>query len=367
MGLTIPKGSYPPCGTIPKVMAQVQKAQSARLSEQSPTPKRTQPKRILMKDLVIKRGSGRPTGYFFMVVTSPVKRESDSVSENFVYQGLFSPEIESAPWVIVRDRYHKDQMITFPITLCGGVYESLQTMVSKRNGEWSFDVSKLQKFQLMESILNNFIECPNEAVQKEISADADSKERRSDASDDKGKRVWLRSGPVNPPEEKTDLPPHKRTTYLRVYEELVPNLLAFLIDIKTRYSQRDVSPEKAVSMLSDSGERRFFFDVRNTRYGYRLHISQVSNKNRMVIGIPLESVVMARDCLNEVIQNYSLGEDKDRATLRKYCQNVILVRRNRRSDKSGSGENENGGEQSSSPSTTNANGKKLVNGNKRSP
>lgn len=85
-------------------------------------------------------------------------------------------------------------------------------------------------------------------------------------------------------------------------------------------------------MLSDSGERRFFFDVRNTRYGYRLHISQVSNKNRMVIGIPLESVVMARDCLNEVIRNYQLAEDTDRAALRKYCTNVILVRRSRRAN-----------------------------------
>ncbi|VDN98925.1 unnamed protein product [Rodentolepis nana] len=346
-------------------MAQVQKAQNARLSDFSTTLRRTQPKRILMKDLVIKKGLERPTGYFFMVVTSPMKRESDPVPENFVYQGLFSPEIESAPWVIVRDRYHKDQMITFPITLCGGVYESLQTMVSKRNGDWSFDVTKLQKFQLMESILNNFIDCPNETVQNEISADADSKDKSDVLSDDEKKRVWLRSGPVNPPEPKADLPPHKRTTYLRVYEELVPNLLAFLLDIKTRYSQRDVSPEKAVSMLSDSGERRFFFDVRNTRYGYRLHISQVSNKNRMVIGIPLESVVMARNCLNEVIENYSLAEDNDRATLRKYCQNVILVRRNRRSDKSCSGENENA-DKSTSPPTANANGKKIVTGNKRS-
>lgn len=328
-------------------MVQGQKPRSP--SVHSSRNKRTQPKRVLMKDLVIKKGSG----YFFMILTSPLKRTTEPNPEKIVYQGLFSQDAESAPWVMIRDRYHKNQLIHFPITLCGGLYESLQTMVikNKENEEWTFDVARLQRFKLMETVLNSYVECPNEDVQKEITADAAKKNKTEDPND--RKIVWLRTGPVKAPEEGEVLSQHKKTNYLRVYEELMPNLLAFLskwvlyglsshllflaalrvhfslVDVKTRYTKRDVAPEKAVSMLSDSGERRFFFDVRNTRYGYRLHISQVSNKNRMVIGIPLESVVTARDCLNEVIQNYNLNEDADRAILRKYCQNVILVRRNR--------------------------------------
>ncbi|KAM7542355.1 hypothetical protein Aperf_G00000010409 [Anoplocephala perfoliata] len=302
-------------------MVQRQKHRSP--SDRGIRNKRTQPKRVLMKELVAQKGFG----YFFMVLTSPLKRDREPNPERIIYHGLFSQDAENAPWVLIRDRYHRNESIHFPITLCGGLYDSLQTMVIKDKDDWTFDVTKLQRFKLMETVLNNYVECPNEDVQREITADAAKKEKTEDLDDEKV--VWLRTGPVRAPEEGEVLPQHKRTNYLRVYEELVPNLLAFLLDIKMRYTKRDISPEKAVSMLSDSGERRFFFDVRNTRYGYRLHISQVSNKNRMVIGIPLESVVMARDSLNEVIQTYNLHEEANRTILRKYCQNVILVRRNR--------------------------------------
>lgn len=186
--------------------------------------KRTQPKRILMKDLVIKKVGKKTVGYFFMIVTSPAKRGSESEEKN-IYQGLLSPDIENAPWVTIRDRYHRDQMITFPITLCGIVNEHLQSMVRKQGGDWSFDVTKLKPFQVSEPALNIYIECPITSEQKKITEDADSKEKRSDLIDPDEKKVWLRSGPEDP--SKADNM-NSRLTYLRVYEELVPNLLAFL-------------------------------------------------------------------------------------------------------------------------------------------
>lgn len=69
-------------------------------------------------------------------------------------------------------------------------------------------------------------------------------------------------------------------------------------------------------LYSPSGERRFFFDLRNTRYGIRLHISQVTDLHRNVIGIPLESLVDFRDRLSALVDSLNLEEEK------KLCNNL---------------------------------------------
>ncbi len=70
-------------------------------------------------------------------------------------------------------------------------------------------------------------------------------------------------------------------------------------------------PPQVNFLYSPSGERRYFFDVRNTRYGNRLHIAQVTDLHRNVIGVPLESMVAFRDRLTQIIDSLHLEDGKD--------------------------------------------------------
>lgn len=97
---------------------------------------------------------------------------------------------------------------------------------------------------------------------------------------------------------------------LELHESLMPQLSAFLTDVVTRYRSVDQLPEVR-SLYSASGGRRFFFDLRDTRWGKRLHISQVTDLHRNVIGIPLEALVSFRTRLDTVIK--SLGLDDQHA------------------------------------------------------
>lgn len=126
---------------------------------------------------------------------------------------------------------------------------------------------------------------------------------------------------------------------IELRNESMSQLIQFLTDVSTRY--RDVKGNLDVSSLfSLSGGRRFYFDLRDTRWGKRLHISQVTDLHRNVIGIPLESLISFRDRLNEVIrflklddnqklkntltngrivQNSSNSNEKPRSKYRKHC------------------------------------------------
>ncbi|VDM36287.1 unnamed protein product [Hydatigera taeniaeformis] len=86
-------------------------------------------------------------------------------------------------------------------------------------------------------------------------------------------------------------------------------------------------PPQLNFLYSPSGERRFFFDVRNTPYGNRLHISQVTDLHRNVIGIPLESLVTFRNRLTTLIDALKLEDGEAmRETLEKYSNRPRRIR-----------------------------------------
>ncbi|VDP67932.1 unnamed protein product [Echinostoma caproni] len=99
---------------------------------------------------------------------------------------------------------------------------------------------------------------------------------------------------------------------IELHETLMAQLCAFLADVVTRYLSVNPVPEVR-SLYSASGGRRFFFDLRDTRWGKRLHISQVTDLHRNVIGIPLETLVSFRARIDAVIQGLKL---EDQHTLR---------------------------------------------------
>jgi uncharacterized membrane protein YgcG len=96
---------------------------------------------------------------------------------------------------------------------------------------------------------------------------------------------------------------------IELRNELMSRLVKFLDDVATRY--RRINTQMVIpSLYSYSGERRFYYDLRETRWGLRLHISQVTDLHRNVIGIPLEAVVAFRDRLNQAIDFLGLEEEK---------------------------------------------------------
>ncbi|CAH8682426.1 unnamed protein product [Schistosoma rodhaini] len=94
---------------------------------------------------------------------------------------------------------------------------------------------------------------------------------------------------------------------LELHASLMPQLLTFLADVVTRYRAIDLIP-KVQSLYSISGERRFLFNLKDTRWGKRIHISQVTDLHRNVIGIPLEDLVSFRSRLDTVIKSLGLED-----------------------------------------------------------
>lgn len=95
--------------------------------------------------------------------------------------------------------------------------------------------------------------------------------------------------------------------FVELHESLLSHMLIFLADVATRYRTINQVPEVR-SLYSASGGRRFFFDLRDTPWGKRLHISQVTNLHRNVIGIPLEALVNFRTRLDHFIQDLKLDD-----------------------------------------------------------
>ncbi|THD24505.1 hypothetical protein D915_004677 [Fasciola hepatica] len=106
--------------------------------------------------------------------------------------------------------------------------------------------------------------------------------------------------------------PWETRGFIELHETLMAQLCVFLADVVTRYLTLNPVPEVR-SLYSASGGRRFFFDLRDTRWGKRLHISQVTDLHRNVIGIPLETLVSFRARIDAVIQGLRL---EDQHTLR---------------------------------------------------
>lgn len=95
---------------------------------------------------------------------------------------------------------------------------------------------------------------------------------------------------------------------IELRDTLIRSLVRFLNDVALRY--RNIKDEMMIPALySHSGERRFYYDLRRTRWGLRLHVSQVTDLHRNVIGIPLESLVSFRNRLNHVISFLKLDNN----------------------------------------------------------
>lgn len=95
---------------------------------------------------------------------------------------------------------------------------------------------------------------------------------------------------------------------IELRSDLLRSLDRFLSDVAVRY--RNIKSDVSIpSLYSYSGERRFYYDLRKTRWGLRLHISQVTDMHRNVIGIPLEALVSFRDRLDQAISTLRLDDD----------------------------------------------------------
>ncbi|CAH8665881.1 unnamed protein product [Heterobilharzia americana] len=116
---------------------------------------------------------------------------------------------------------------------------------------------------------------------------------------------------------------------LELHGSLMAQLSAFLADVVTRYRSVDLMPVVR-SLYSASGGRRFFFDLRDTRWGKRLHISQVTDLHRNVIGIPLEALVSFRSRLDTVIESLGLEDQYAlRSTIFKDGENRSYLKQRR--------------------------------------
>ncbi|VDD82217.1 unnamed protein product [Mesocestoides corti] len=299
---------------------------------------RGRPRRMLMRELVQSKESGTElVGYSMGVVQSPLRKDSVlSSRQNARYDGLEHGDPDLAPWAVLKSRFKRYDEVTFPISLCTHLHRHLLSCAQLHDGNTGtsantegndpvFDLSKLVPAEFCDRDVN----CSLKVLSKRPTMSTD------DSTDEDGKvRRWLQAGPITQTEGASTngengsrpLPVHLRTVCLEIYESLLPNLIAFISDICVRY-QALGQPPQVKYLYSPSGERRYFFDIHNTRYGNRLHISQVTDFHRSVIGIPLESLVTFRDRLTQLIDVLKLEDGKHvREALEKYSSRPVRRR-----------------------------------------
>ncbi|KAL5107630.1 hypothetical protein TcWFU_004282 [Taenia crassiceps] len=260
------------------------------------------------------------------------------------YDGLEHGEPVLAPWVILKSRYAREEGVTFPISMCADLYSHLLSCAQLKQDELDssgeangahnseqivdencvFDLSQLSSMDFNDEAVN----CSLKILTEQHAVKGHEAERGSDFAK---VRRWIQSGPLNEAGDSSTngprpLPMHMRTVRLELYEMLLPNLVTFLSDICVRYQHLDQPPQLNF-LYSSSGERKFFFDIRNTPYGNRLHIAQVTNFHRSVIGIPLESLVTFRNRLTMLIDALKLEEGEVmRETLGRYSNRPRRLR-----------------------------------------
>ncbi|KAF5403683.1 hypothetical protein PHET_02657 [Paragonimus heterotremus] len=182
-----------------------------------------------------------------------------------------------------------------------------------------FQLSKLKPIRIV---------CEATGCVVEVSAKDPNSKRTANGSEEQEKvvqadpsRRWIVSAPSETrPNSSGEQPaennggsgnrkrhPWESRGILELHESLMAQLSAFLADVVTRYRSVHELPEVR-SLYSASGGRRFFFDLRDTRWGKRLHISQVTDLHRNVIGIPLEALVSFRSRLDTVIKSLGLED-----------------------------------------------------------
>jgi hypothetical protein len=187
------------------------------------------------------------------------------------------------PCVTVRDMHtfipeRKQRRIWVPVAVCDDLVRALKKCKGGENGQ--FDVSKLEVSEFKCPVTNRITEIEHDAEQTRLRTYMDVPNKADYKDGDLIEVIELRN-------------------------ELMGRLIKFLEDVATRY--RKFGGQMTIpSLYSYSGERRFYFDLRDTRWGHRLHISQVTDLHRNVIGIPLETVIDFRDRLNLVIDQLKL-------------------------------------------------------------
>lgn len=211
------------------------------------------------------------------------------VNEYVRRSGNSSPDSQGSktiPCVTIRDMHtfigdRKQRRVWIPVAVC----EQLIRAIKKCKVGETYDIDKLEA--------NTFV-CP--ATKKIVEIEKDEGHTRLRTYMDVPGKDEYKDGDL--------------IEIIDLRNELIARLLKFLDDVATRY--RKIKSQMVIpSLYSYSGERRFYFDLRETRWGHRLHISQVTDMHRNVIGIPLETVVEFKDRLMQVIDFLELQGEGD--------------------------------------------------------
>lgn len=231
-------------------------------------------------------------------------------------------ERNSLPCVTIRDLMaiipdRKQRRVWIPVDLCGEIVAHLKTCRVEANtseaGDSTSMVSSPDLSSEKDSRSNSVSRAKNS--KRRITFDVSKLEEILFEDKDTGKLVEI-SHVDGQTRLRTfmDVPSkelYREGDFMEVIElrnGLLHRLIKFMKDVSLRYKPVEKNVQ-IPSLYSYSGERRFYYDLRDTRWGLRLHISQVTDLHRNVIGIPLESVVPFRDRLNQAIQALSLDED----------------------------------------------------------
>lgn len=232
---------------------------------------------------------------------------------------------EPFPCVTVRDMKpiiadRKQRRVWIPVTICESLVEYLRSAkISEDDTTPAGDAEVSPKTSSVED------ENSTSEKKRQFAYDVSKLTERNFTCQKTGKIVEIEIVPAVDTELKIvrlrtymDVPSKeefKTGDFIEVIElrsSLVGRLIKFLNDVAMRYqSMEEVGDASIPSLYSYSGERRFYFDLRDTRWGLRLHISQVTDLHRNVIGIPLESVVQFRDRLNMAIEKLNLTKEEE--------------------------------------------------------
>uniref|UniRef100_A0A0X3PCN0 Uncharacterized protein n=1 Tax=Schistocephalus solidus TaxID=70667 RepID=A0A0X3PCN0_SCHSO len=274
----------------------------------------------------------------YLIRQAPVKiiSESERVSYILEIEEYQIPnETQPGRVFVMRDRFRKENRAVIPLELCEGLRKqllscaepSLEDNAFKKTGT-SADGKTTNASNLHDSgpkVFNlsklNPMEIKNEQLNFQLKIES-APHGSADEHGPESSRRWLSTSPLlktDSPAEDGDISkgnlvpqwvPWSNCGSVEVYEPLVPDLLGFLMDAAIRYRTID-TPPVVNALYSMSGDRRFYFDLRNTRWGHRLFLSQVTDFHRNVIAIPVETLTDFRDRINTFIEKLNLEEDKN--------------------------------------------------------
>nr|VZI09499.1 unnamed protein product [Spirometra erinaceieuropaei] len=236
---------------------------------------------------------------------------------------------------VIRDRYRKENRAFIPLGLCNQLCQQLLSCAESRltdntspktdaaDGGKTMNSSTLHDSdpKVFDLSKLNPVEIKNEQLNFQLKIESVPPGTADENGSEKSRR-WLSTSPLQKTDTHTqegDLSkcgssqqwvPWNNGGTVEIYEPLIPDLIGFLMDASIRYRTID-TPPMVNALYSMSGDRRFYFDLRNTRWGHRLFLSQVTDFHRNVIAIPVETLTDFRDRINTFIEKLHLEDDKN--------------------------------------------------------